>query len=403
MCPHSQQEKYPGSFSVIAMNILHVIPSVDPRTGGPVEAVRQLGVALQARGHRVEVASLDAPGEAFTSDFPLPLHALGPAYLGYRYCPKLVPWLRAHAKQYDAVIVDGLWQYNGFGTWRGLREQGVPYFVFPHGMNDPWFKQNYPFKHLKKWLYWPWAEYRVLRDAAAVIFTCEEERLKSRESFWLYQCHEEVTAFGTRLPPQDAAGLSAHFLETYPDLQGKRLLLFLGRMHEKKGCDLLVDAFSQLSGQHPDVHLVLVGPDDEGLAARYLDLARTRGAEGRVSWLGMLSGELKWGAFHASDAFVLPSHQENFGIAVAEAMGCCKPVLISNKVNIWREIEQGGGGLVEDDTLEGTRLLLQKWLAMSPEASVAMGERAMRVFMQRFTVDAMAQGVLQIIERRLAV
>lgn len=358
-----------------------------------------MGKVLTGMGHRVEVASLDAPGQSYEQDFPLPLHMLGPSKTGYRYCPRLVPWLRQHAREYDAVVVDGLWQYHGLGTWRALQGQKVPYFVFPHGMNDPWFKHAYPLKHLKKWLYWPWAEYRVLRDAAAVIFTCEEEKLKSRESFWLYRCKEAVTAFGTQLPPQDGEPLKAKFLAAYPELQGKRLLLFLGRMHEKKGCDLLVDAFSQLAAQHPDVQLVLVGPDDAGLVEQYMAVARQRGVANRVSWLGMLGGDLKWGAFHAADAFALPSHQENFGIAVAEALGCSKPVLISNKVNIWREIEQGGGGLVEDDTLAGTHKLLSRWLAMSPAESAAMGVRGKDVFMRHFTVEAMAQGLLDIIGR----
>ena len=381
------------------MKILHVIPSIDPRSGGPIEGVRQMGQVLTGMGHRVEVASLDAPGEDFAANFPLPLHLLGPSRSGYRYCPRLVPWLRSHAAPFDAVVVDGMWQYHAFGTWRALKGSKVPYFVFPHGMNDPWFKHAYPLKHLKKWLYWPWAEYRVLRDAAAVIFTCEEERLKSRESFWLYRCREAVTAFGTRLPPQEAEPLRRQFLDRFPELQGKRLVLFLGRMHEKKGGDLLVDAFSQVVKQHPDLHLVLVGPDDVGLVPQYLDIARQHGVAKHVSWLGMLSGDLKWGAFHAADAFALPSHQENFGIAVAEALGCGKPVLISNKVNIWREIQQGGGGLVEDDTLDGTLKLLKRWAALTPEESRAMGERGRAVFKQSFTVEAMAQGLLDIIGR----
>lgn len=111
----------------------------------------------------------------------------------------------------------------------------------------------------------------------------------------------------------------------------------------------------------------------------------------------MLSGDDKWGAFHAADAFALPSHQENFGIAVAEAMGCGKPVLISNKVNIWREIEAGGGGIVGDDTLAGTTGTLKRWLEMPAHASAEMGKKAHATFLEHFTVEAMAKGVLEII------
>ncbi len=378
------------------MKILHAIPSVDARSGGPIEGVKQMGSVLVGMGHQVEVASLDAPEDPWVKDFPLPLHPLGPTrFGGFRYSDRWTPWMRAHAPQYDAVIVDGLWQYHGFGTWRALRGTRTPYFVFTHGMLDPWFKRTYPLKHLKKWLYWPWAEYRLLRDARSVLFTCEEEKIQARESFWLYRCKEVVVPFGTRLPPQNGEALSERFLAAHPELKGKRLLLFLGRIHEKKGCDLLVSAFCQLAPKHPDLHLVLVGPDDAAAVPGLLAQAKERGLAQQVSWLGMLKGDDKWGAFHACDAFALPSHQENFGIAVAEAMGCSKPVLISNKVNIWREIEAGGGGLVGDDTLAGTQDTLSRWLALTSEQSLDMGRRAHATFMQSFTVESMAQGVLE--------
>lgn len=382
------------------MRILHAIPSVDARSGGPIEGVKQMGSVLVGMGHQVEVASLDAPDDPWVKDFPLPLHPLGPTrFGGFRYSARWAPWLRANAQRYDAVIVDGLWQYHGFGTWRALHGTRTPYFVFTHGMLDPWFKRTYPLKHLKKWLYWPWAEYRLLRDATSVLFTCEEERLQARESFWLYRCKETVVPFGTRLPPQNGEALRDRFFARHPELQGKRLVLFLGRIHEKKGCDLLVSAFCRLAPRHPDLHLVLVGPDDAGAVPGFLSQARASGLSQQVSWLGMLGGDEKWGAFHACDAFALPSHQENFGIAVAEAMGCAKPVLISNKVNIWREIEAGGGGLVGDDTLAGTVDTLQRWLALSPAQSNAMGWHAHATFLSRFTVEAMAQGVIDMIQK----
>src|SRR4051812_19499062 len=99
------------------------------------------------------------------------MHAFGARRGRFPFRSQFTPWLRKNHRSYDAVIVNGLWQYSGFGAWRAL-EPGFPYFVFTHGMLDPWFKRQYPLKHFKKWLYWPWADYRLLRDAAAVLFTC---------------------------------------------------------------------------------------------------------------------------------------------------------------------------------------------------------------------------------------
>ncbi|MEJ7686827.1 MAG: glycosyltransferase [Variovorax sp.] len=379
------------------MKLLHLIPSVDPRGGGVIEGVRRIHEALVAAGHAGDLASLDSPDDAFVAEFPAKVFALGPPVTGYRYSKLLVPWLQAHARDYDAVIVNGLWQYVGFAAWRALHDSPTPYFVYSHGMLDPWFKRRYPLKHLKKWLYWPWAEYRVLRDAAAVVFTCEEERLLARQSFRLYQAREVVGSYGTSTPPQDAEPLSSAFFASFPELKGKRLLLFLGRIHEKKGCDLLIDAFAQVAAEAKDVQLVMAGPGDAALTHQLQARATSLGIASRITWTGMMSGDLKWGAFHACDAFCLPSHQENFGIAVAEALACGKPVLISDKVNIWREIEEDRAGIIETDTLEGTVSLLQRWLRSTPSELSAMRIAARRCFEARFQMEHVAEKLVHII------
>lgn len=381
------------------MKLLHILSSVDPSGGGPTEGVRQRGIRLTELGHTVEVVSLDDAAQPFLREFPLTVHALGPPKGSYRYSHKLVSWLLAHAREYDAVVINGMWQYHSFGAWRALQKLGVPYFVFTHGMLDPWFKRTYPLKHLKKWLYWPWADYRVLRDARAVLFTSEEELLQARQSFWLYRAQEQVIAYGTRTPPDDAAGLRETFLNAHPQLRGRRLLLFLSRIHEKKGCDLLVKAFATVAAAEPSLHLVIAGPDQTGWLGSLKALAVEHGVAERISWPGMLRNDMKWGAFYAAEAFVLPSHQENFGIAVAEALGCGLPALISDKVNIWREVQSSQAGLVAPDTLPGTVGLLKQWLSLMPAERAAMGAAARSLFMRRFTVDAMANGLLDVVKK----
>lgn len=362
-----------------------------------MEGVRQLGTQMRQRGHQVEVVTLDDPKQEFVNSFPFPIHALGPSIGSYGYSANLVPWLKAHSADYDAVIVNGLWQYHSFGAWRALRAAGTPYYVFTHGMLDPWFKHNYPLKHVKKWLYWPWAEYRVLRNARAVLFTSEEERLLARQSFWLYRANERVVAYGTSVPPNDADRLRENFLLLHPGLRDRRVLLFLGRIHEKKGCDLLIKALARVANAEPMLHLAMAGPDQTGWATELKTLARRLGVEERISWLGMLRDEMKWGAFYCAEAFVLPSHQENFGIAVAEALACGVPVLISNKVNIWREIETDYAGLVDSNTETGTEQLLKRWLMTGQDARRQMSRNAVQSFGRRFTVDAMTDSLLAVI------
>jgi glycosyltransferase involved in cell wall biosynthesis len=376
------------------LKVLHIIPSVNPEAGGPAEGLRQWGVKVTSLGHSVEVVSLDTPGLPFLEHFPLHVYALGPSRGHYAYNGRLVPWLKSNAARYDSIVVNGIWQYHSFGVWRALRTSRTPYYVFTHGMLDPWFRAHYPLKHIKKWLYWPWADYRVLRDARAVLFTSEEERLQARKSFWLYRANERVISYGTSDPPQDSARALQTFHGQFPQLRARRFLLFLGRIHEKKGCDLLIRAFAEQAARDSDLMLVMAGPDQTGWVASLKESAQQLGVAERIVWTGMVRGDLKWGAYYACEAFVLPSHQENFGIAVVEALACAKPVLISNKVNIWREIEQDGAGMVADDTYAGTCRLLEAWHALSDSAKQTMGQNAARSFQRRFNVDAMAESLI---------
>ena len=118
-------------------------------------------------GHDVEILSVDAPDSPWRTSLPLPVHLKGPARGPLEYSRSFDRWLTQNSGRFDAIISHGLWRFNSRATRRAAQFAGRPYFVFPHGMLDPWFKRAYPLKHLKKWLYWPWADYRVLRDARA--------------------------------------------------------------------------------------------------------------------------------------------------------------------------------------------------------------------------------------------
>jgi glycosyltransferase involved in cell wall biosynthesis len=385
------------------MKILHVISSVDPANGGPTEGIKQFSAVCTFLGHQIEVACLDSSHSPWIQNFPLKIYALGPSIFNYKFSKRLLPWLKKNVSNYDFIIINGLWQYSSFGAWQALEylktqhHTTPPYFVFTHGMLDPWFKHTYPLKHLKKWLYWPWAEYRVLRDAKAVFFTCEEERILARQSFWLYQCNEVVVNYGTSTPPTDSENQTQSFWAKYPELKSKRIILFLSRIHVKKGCDLLLKAFAQFAQNDPSLHLVMAGPDRTGWQTELQNTAQKLGISQQVAWTGMLQNELKWGAFRAAEVFILPSHQENFGIAVAEALACSLPVLISNKVNIWREIETDGAGIVANDDLEGTIELLQKWLALTPDAQQSMRQNAQKCFTERFEITKAAQNLIEVL------
>lgn len=374
------------------MKLLHVISLTDPASGGPIEALLRISEVLIRDGHQVAVVSLEEEQEVARREFPFPIAGLGRGTKPYSYNPRLAPWLRENAGNFDVVVLHGLWNYSSLGSWRGLRNSSIPYFIFAHGMMDPWFRDRYPLKHLAKQAYWTLAEGRVLRDAQSVLFTCEEERMRARGVFKGHPYRERVVLLGTADPQNDAANQRAALESVIPALNNRKFLLYISRIHPKKGCDLLIRAFAELVSQlPPDLQLVIAGPDQVNWLPELQQLAQSLGIAPRIHWPGMLNGDAKWGAFRFADAMILPSHQENFGFVVAEAMACSSPVLISNKVNIWREVQASGCGLVEPDTLEGTRSLIRRFYAQPAAERGQMARNARAGFLRYFDIQATAR------------
>jgi glycosyltransferase involved in cell wall biosynthesis len=172
--------------------------------------------------------------------------------------------------------------------------------------------------------------------------------------------------------------------------------LFAARLHEKKGCDLLVEAYARVSKTQQLPWLVIAGPDPVGLQASLQSEAMRWGIAHKIFWPGMIKGDAKWGAFRSCEAFVLPSHQENFGIAVAEALSCGKPVLISDQVNICEQIRQDSAGIVAPDTLQGTVSLLKQWVAMPEPDRQKTGENAIATFRAHFDTQETSRAIVSI-------
>lgn len=378
------------------MRILHIIGTLDPAAGGPSESVRVL-LSFGPIGYTGEVVTLDSPSATFYADIKYPIHALGPTGSTYGYNRKLYRWLVENRDRFDGVVVNGLWQYCGLAAWLALRGK-KPYVVFSHGMLDPYFKKSFPLKHAKKWVYWTLAEYWVLRGAYRVLFTTKEESRLAEQSFWLHRWNGTVVPYGANRPPKDGDTLREAFYAEQPAMRGKRFMLFLGRIHRKKGCDMLIESFTKLASLDLDLHLMMAGPDQQGWSAGLKQMVAKAGLNGRVHWPGMINGDAKWGAFFASEVFILPSHQENFGIAVAEAMACKRAVLLGDKVNIAPEIAEDHAGLMEPDTQVGTDNLVRKWMQMTTGEREAMGEQAYITFNNRYDMKKNAVTIIRMFE-----
>lgn len=300
------------------MRILHVLPTRNMEYGGPIAVAESMAEEGARQGLKCAI-------------YP-PLYNEAEA-IG------LIALCRAVSRA-DVVHIHGLWNLNAAIAGGIARSQGVPYIITPHGMLDRWARARSRFKKL---VYGYLIERRNLRQAARIHFLNVEECAEAQslgEPLKTFVLPNGVFAdrFDS-LPPKTTLSKS------YPELEGKVVVLFLGRLHPKKGFDLLFPAFAKALVTCPQLHLLLAGPDQEGYKALLEAQVHAIGLQAHVTFLGMVSGERKLEALSSADFFVLPSHQEGDSIAVKEAMACRLPVLITPACH-FPEVHDAGAGLV---------------------------------------------------------
>lgn len=380
------------------MRVLHVIDSVNPALGGPVEAVRQFAIAGSGSGMDVEVLTLDGDISEWRPMWPVKVHCVGPGYSSYGYTPRMPDWLRVHGGDYSGVVVHGLWKYHLPGVRRGLKGSGVPYFVMLHGMLNPWLKSTYPLKHLKKGLVWRGVVEPALRNARALLFLCERERELAGETFRLPETRGEILPLG--LKPPDTDWLEAEPLfEANPELRGRRIVLFMARLSHVKGCDMMLDAFGRVCDRFPDASLVMAGPDHELVLEELKRRCRRLGLADRVCWPGALYGKMKWAALAASTVFALPSRMETYPVGMVEAACAGKPVLTTTAVNIHDVMDRWGGGVTVGPTVDELASGLGRLLAMTADELAGVGAKARRCYEGEFEIGLSVRRHNEIIAR----
>lgn len=390
------------------MKILHVVDKMDPARGGVCQAVRTIIKGLKEQHIHNEVVSTDIPN--LDTDFrdTFLLHKMGETANPWSYSRKIKTWMALHIKEFDVVIVHGMWLYPQYICYRQKLKMDqrtkIRFYLMPHGMLDPYF-QKAPERKLKAFrnnVYWALIERKIINTLDGILFTCEAERELAQHSFTgYYPKQEHVVGLGVEQPPPFVSSMRGAFALRCPMLENKPYILFLSRIHEKKGVDILIKAYAKLFDETNESLplLIIAGPGkDSAYGAQLLQLVHEEHLEDHIFFTDMLSGFAKWGAFYGCEAFILPSHQENFGIAVVEALACGKPVLISDQINIWREIVQGAGGFAEQDTLEGTYLLLKKWIASSRETKLQIQINARKTYENLYRVSVTTQRFLNLIK-----
>jgi glycosyltransferase involved in cell wall biosynthesis len=341
-----------------AISILTVSSYYHPAQvyGGPVPAIRHLNQALALLGHRVSTYTTDANGPVelpVSLGQPVMMDGLPVTYFprwwfGQAKKPFSLFFSRAMGRQlhrlqsgdFDLILIHATFCDPGRMAAKAAQRAGIPYVCYTHGSFDHWAWKH---KHGKKSLYFTFVEKSILNRAAGIVVCNASEEQKLRH-LGINPPIRRIP-WGADLPESDNLPAKERLAELYPFLRNRSVLLFLSRLHPKKGLDLLIRAFSALAREFPEWLLVLAGPDEGGYRAQLEQLTRDLVLEQRVIFTGLVTGEVKQALLAHVDLFVLPSHSEGFPIVVVEALSYGRPTVITTKCYI-PEVAEKHAGLV---------------------------------------------------------
>lgn len=374
------------------LKILHVTPSMSLTWGGPTVAVSELtselarqGVNCEivtTRGYRVGIDQISPPG--------VPIHSFDtgfPARVWTAYSSELSRFLNESADRFDLIHIHQVWHYPVYAAFRSARENQLPCVLTIHGELSDWgLRQKMPKKRIYRLVLLD----RILRNVNALhaVTRAEKEQVVKLG----YETPVVVAPNGIEPAPFEALPDPTEFIQRFPVLKGKRIVLFLGRLHAKKGLDILARSFSTIAKRFEDTVLLVVGPNKFGTREKMESILSSEGLLGRTVFTGLLTGEDKLAAMSCADLFVLPSHSDVLGIAVLEAMAARLPVVITEGCEFPEVSEHGAGLVVEPDEPPITEAITK--LLSDADLCKRMGQQGHKLVTERYTwqiaVTAMA-------------
>ena len=370
------------------MKICHIYESAFFESGGVVRYIYDQGRGIANRGHTVELCTCNTSEHIVDSQRAwgdaVRLHSLSSAGLSrYLFRSKRNPVITSLFESCSVIHIHGLWSPVSLSIARYAFLQNIPYVITLHGMLDDWSMSQRGFK---KRLYLRAFANSMLVKASAVITSTTKEREQALH--WLPDSRVEVLPPVMdldpflELPSKDTA-CKAYFPEGAPE---RPVVLFLSRIHEKKGAEILIRAMKILEGESCQCNLVIAGVGDDRYVQSLKCLVSELGLEPLVRFVGMVDGELKASLYAMADVFVLPTAQENFGLVFTESMACGTPVLTSAGIDICDELEQSGGAVLSERTPEAFATALIHMLKDDSNLK-AMGDKGREWVFREFSVN----------------
>jgi len=382
------------------MKVLQVVPSLAPEWGGPVKVVNELAGALEVIGVSSEIISAQGRRvgnpETVTNDIPIHLFETGPiARLWTAHTPGLKKTLARKIPDFDLVHIQELWHYPGYIASKIARSRNVPYIVTIHGELNEWNLQQ---KRLKKQIYMTAIQRGILQKSAALhaITQAESNRIRQLE----IETPVAMIPNGTHTEEFENLPDRSQFVSRYPELENRLIVLFLGRIQQKKGLDILAQAFGNLVRTRHDVRLVVAGPDEDNTLTEIKTILKSQGALEKAVFPGMLTGEQKLEALGAADIFALTSYSEGFSVALLEALSAGLPLVITDECNFPEVGDSRAGFVVRPNDSETASALMS--LLDSADLRREMSENARRLVRSNYTWERIAEKMFTLYENVIA-
>jgi glycosyltransferase involved in cell wall biosynthesis len=386
------------------MRVLHVIPSLSVKDGGPSLALPVMAHALSQRGIGVTIATTDDDGRGKRQAVALRqrpddqrIHYI---YFRkntefYKFSFQLTRWLLKHVTDFEVVHIHALFSYSSVVAGFVARSRQIPYIIRPLGVLNQWGMKNR--RRILKRLSLRWIELPILRSASAIQYTSQAEQLEASLA------HPAIASLPSAVIPLaieavNPSAESAGFFTKFPEASGRPIVLFLSRLDPKKGLELLLEAFARVRSSVDRSLLVIAGEGTAGYTASLRARADALNLNRDIVWAGFLSGDEKTAAFAAASIFVLPSFSENFGIAALEALAAGVPVILSDQVALSDEIRDADAGLVAPCEAEP---LAEKiiTLLLDPELRQRFGRNSRRLVQERFSMEAVGRALKDLYQR----
>ena len=368
------------------LKILRIIGSLDPKFGGPSRGVLESSKQLAKEGFKVDIVTCDKKKIKFTQLKNIKIINLE-SYIGsnYRFSLKLFFWLIKYKNNYDYFIVHGIWQFTTLVARLVLKSK---YFVFVHGQLDPFFKINL-LKKIKKQIYWFFVEKRNLLNSTSILLTSTGEKETLKKTFVnIKGIKKNIVKYGIFKQKINREKVLKQFYSQFPLLKHNNFYLFLGRFHEKKGCDIVIKSVNKLKNKFSN-KILFIGPMTDSRYEVYIRrLVKKYNLQKKILFSDALYSDSKWGAILASKGMVLASHGENFGISLVESLSLGKPVLTTYKVNIARDILKYNAGLISKDTISKFSKILIKFNKLNKKESSKMSNNALNCFKNNFDLTS---------------